>query len=106
MGFALREHAIHRDLLAGFDDHGFADLQILDRHLHGRAIAFHECFLGAERQQRFDRALRAVHRVALQDIREAEKKQQQGSLEGCADGSGAERGEHHQHIHIEHPFAQ
>ena len=106
MRLALGKLAVHRDLAAGFHHHGLADLQILDRHLDHRAAAFHRGGIGPQLQQGLDRAVGALHGVALEDVGKAEQEQQQRALEGCAHKRRPERGEHHQHIHIEHLFPQ
>ena len=53
-----------------------------------------------------DRPLRALQRVALQNIGKRKKKQQQRAFERLPDNPGADRCQHHKNIHIEHPAAQ
>ena len=103
---ALQQHSVHRDLLAGPDDDDLADFDFLDRDLHAAAAPFDQRLAGPQREQRLDRPLGAVHRMALQDVGEAEKEQQQRALEWLADQRRAERGKHHQYIHIQHLLAQ
>ena len=53
-----------------------------------------------------DRLLGPLERVALKDIREAKKKQQQRALEGLTNNPGTNRGQNHEDIDIEHALAQ
>ena len=60
-----------------------------------------EASFGVSDPTGMNRLLRALERVALQDIGEGKEKQQQRPLERLPDNPGSYRREHHQHIDIE-----
>ena len=106
MARALHHGSIHRHMLARPQHHYIADIQFLDANHLRAAIALHQRLVRPQLQQRVDGPLRALQRVALQDIRKRKKKQQQRALEGLPDNPSTDRSQNHQHIDIKHAAPQ
>ena len=100
------DHSIDWHMLTGAQDDDIADGEFLDFHEHIAAGAFHHRLVGPELEEGVDRLLGSLEGIALEDIREAEEKQQQRALKGLADYPCANRGQNHEHIDIQHTPAE
>jgi len=93
--------AIHRDTLAGPDQHDLADGELAHRDGLDRLAALDMGLFGVQREQRLDRAAAAPDGVVLQHVAQREQEQQDRAVAPFAHGGGAQRRQDHQEVDVE-----
>ena len=76
--FALDDHTVGRDLLAGANDEHVSDRELVDRHRHLDAVSQDACFLRAELEKRSNRRAGAPTRTSLEVATEEDQRRDDG----------------------------
>ena len=100
---AESDHAVHRHALAGAHDGDLTHARISEGDLDHRAATSDPDGGRRKVHEVADRPARTLERTGLQQPAYREQEEHGRPLTPLAEGGGAEDGDRHEHVHVEHP---